>query len=247
MPTPEVYRERYARIAHLPDREKGADLLVLLGELRKYFQKFSQDGNVPQSLSACLEKLIRARHRAAEFAERLQCMERKLEFLRMCFLRDDLTGLWNRRGLRLYFNEVVFPNIFTKDYMVFFFDLNGFKKINDHYGHLTGDRCLQAFAKRLVEALPLTSFIARVYGDEFVAVVPDLTVGETRGRLIAWFGKHPSFEIRVPGEENTIVVSFAIGATNVIGSDSMESVLERADQAMYRAKHDDMGWHLIRV
>ncbi len=91
--------------------------------------------------------------------------EKNLEHLSF---HDDLTNLYNRR----YYNQILEIYADKKGSGVFLADINGLKLVNDVFGHHEGDKLLREFAQLLREHLPKDSLIARIGGDEFVAVIP---------------------------------------------------------------------------
>ncbi|MGK5681407.1 putative bifunctional diguanylate cyclase/phosphodiesterase [Actinoplanes sp. URMC 104] len=161
--------------------------------------------------------------RLGGFVRRTQQQSAQLEDLA---LRDDLTGLANRRR----FERRLAAAAATGSPQVCLLDLNGFKQVNDRHGHAVGDRLLIAVADRLGAELPGEGLLARMGGDEFAVLLDDAT--PARGdavvaRLAAALGR--PFE--VAGHE--LLVGAAIGIAG--GADPVE-VLRRADVAMYAAK-----------
>ncbi len=166
------------------------------------------------------------------YIKRIEQLEQELSFLKESFLRDQLTGLWNERGLEKFFNEVVIPNIFEEDYLLCYFDLDKFKQINDHYGHKVGDRALITFARFLKANFKPKDFPCRLHGDEFCLIV----VGVTIDKFMPFAKRlyEHGFKVKLP--DGTKTLKFSIGLTNIIASDNLEKVLERADFSMYWCK-----------
>ncbi|WP_206956807.1 GGDEF domain-containing protein [Trinickia acidisoli] len=109
--------------------------------------------------------------------------ERELEMLLLA-ATDDLTGLSNRRGFEaLGLHLLQLCKRGGSRASVLFFDLNGFKQINDEYGHAEGDRAIVGFANVLRASLRETDVLARLGGDEFVALVVGAEAG-TEARII---------------------------------------------------------------
>ncbi|MDN5400654.1 MAG: GGDEF domain-containing protein, partial [Pseudomonas sp.] len=113
-------------------------------------------------------------------------------------------------------------------------DLDHFKRINDGYGHLAGDKVLKIIANVLSKRLRPTDFIARFGGEEFVLLMPDsaladaLAVGEVLREAIAACPFH------FKGEPVTITVS--MGVAQFQPGERSDLALKRADEALYRAK-----------
>lgn len=149
---------------------------------------------------------------------------------------DSLTGLPNRSFLESHFKKELARSQETGTILgVAVIDLDGFKPVNDTYGHAVGDALLVQIGQRLGTALRISDVIARTGGDEFVGVFPDVNNRDSLSflgeRLLGVFA-HP-FEIR----EHTITMSGSIGLAIAPddGADQ-DSLLRAADAAMYRAK-----------
>lgn len=141
---------------------------------------------------------------------------------------DTLTGLLNRHGLRNSLKEGGGEG-------VLFVDLDGFKPVNDDYGHDIGDALLQIVARRLRSAVPDDVRLARIGGDEFVAVVYDID-WESLGQLRLDVLRVIEEPIAVATLQLTIGAS--VGRAQGVANESFDKVLRRADQDMYVEKRD---------
>ena len=140
---------------------------------------------------------------------------------------DDLTGLPNRRR---FISEVA-------DYQngsILLMDLDGFKPVNDSYGHQTGDEILKQVANRFLKAIPNDSLLARLGGDEFAV----LTRGsyEEAMELALALRATLSYPFNIGGE--MIQVDVSIGC---VSNDGKSDLMSRADTAMYKAKQAQVG------
>ena len=145
----------------------------------------------------------------------------------MLFRSDDLTGLPNRRR---FISEVA-------DYQngsILLMDLDGFKPVNDSYGHETGDEILKQVANRFLKAIPDDSLLARLGGDEFAV----LTRGsyEEAMELALALRATLSYPFNIGGE--MIQVDVSIGC---VSNDGKSDLMSRADTAMYKAKQAQVG------
>ncbi|WP_338113349.1 diguanylate cyclase domain-containing protein [Paenibacillus allorhizoplanae] len=145
--------------------------------------------------------------------------------------RDSLTGLYNRQFLYKYFEESS-----TTGGALLFLDLDGFKKINDLYGHETGDLVLREVALRLENFVQLhQGFAVRLGGDEFVINLVDLTsrveisklADLLLSRLSTWDTQLEAFNLSV----SIGIVLYPAGENNLL-----KVLLKNADNALYRAK-----------
>jgi diguanylate cyclase (GGDEF)-like protein len=150
-------------------------------------------------------------------------------------LHDSLTGMPNR----LLFEDRLAHALATSrreqvNVGVLFVDLDGFKGVNDTYGHACGDELLKQVARRLVGVVRATDTVARLGGDEFVIVlasVDDLPAAAIVGEKVLETLRLP-FDI----DGQVLSVSASVGVTIASERDDPESLLTNADSAMYRAK-----------
>jgi diguanylate cyclase (GGDEF)-like protein len=139
--------------------------------------------------------------------------------------RDPLTGLANRRMLSSLLTRVA-----HRDGWLLFFDLDGFKRINDNDGHVIGDACLRRFGVALRETFDPDDAIVRYAGDEFVVATRQHPEQELQQRLAGLREQLGNPEGDTPG------VRFSVGyAPLPVGGDAQRSLRE-ADAAMYRDK-----------
>lgn len=118
---------------------------------------------------------------------------------------------------------------------VAYLDLDGFKEVNDRHGHTIGDDLLVALARRMKSALREADTLARIGGDEFVAVLVDLEQLQDSLPMLVRLLQSASAPVRLPGA--TLQVSASIGVTLYPEDASdAEQLLRHADQAMYQAK-----------
>ena len=170
--------------------------------------------------------------RLAGFVGQVQEQADRLERLAM---RDDLTGLANRRLFEQRLAEVVAE----VPAQVVLLDLNDFKLVNDLHGHHVGDRLLAAVGERLTAALRTDDLVARMGGDEFAVLAPAASAadGDAIVRRLVEALHEP---VVVNGHE--LLVTATIGIADAVGADAVE-VLRRADVAMYAAKEGGSRQH----
>jgi diguanylate cyclase (GGDEF)-like protein len=150
--------------------------------------------------------------------------------------QDPLTCLKNRRAfdMELAREQARFVRYGIKSTLVIF-DLNGFKAINDTWGHDIGDRLLSLFATGLQQMLRETDHAYRFGGDEFSAILPATNLYGAKimaNRLVDWLNNHP---LELPsGEKVRIRTSYGMAETDSREQD--QDWFRRADQALYQAK-----------
>lgn len=152
-------------------------------------------------------------------------------------LTDPLTGLQNARSLQLQFEkEVARTNRSGLPFQVLMLDLDGFKAVNDTYGHKFGDDLLRAVANVIKQQLRDYDFLARYGGDEFIALVPDTNTQDV-AELCARIEKAVSdlkLEAR-DGEFASVGVSVGSAAYPTHG-DTLDRIIVAADKVMYFRK-----------
>jgi diguanylate cyclase (GGDEF)-like protein len=153
-------------------------------------------------------------------------------------VRDELTGLLNRRGFReLAEQELKVARRSGRSDAVLFLDLDGFKQVNDTHGHAEGDAALRAVAGVLRAAVREGDIVARLGGDEFAIYAPDLSRrGEGRllaGRLVAALASH-SVASQAAGRPYRLGAS--VGVAEPEPGEELDAVLARADAALYAQK-----------
>lgn len=150
--------------------------------------------------------------------------------------RDDLTGLFNRQTLNEELHRSLVQAVRSQRPMaILMMDLDHFKQVNDHHGHLAGDACLQHAAQRLQQRLRAGDLLARFGGEEFVAVLSDTDLTGARdlaAQLRDDLARHPCI---YQGQAIDLTISIGVCAGIPDSADS-EQLLQRADQALYRAK-----------
>jgi diguanylate cyclase len=155
-------------------------------------------------------------------------------------LTDPLTGLHNRRGFERTVTEMYAEGSEAlTSAALLMADIDHFKKVNDSYGHLVGDQVIRAAAQVFKSAVKGRDVVARFGGEEFVVLLPAtpakgaLALAE---QIRTAFGK---LRIRRQGSDELIAqVSISIGVATPLPGESAEQAIDRADQALYRAKNE---------
>lgn len=221
----------------------SALLLVLLAwagmRLRRSYRII---GEVNQRLKAANETL---EQRVAERTAELQAQSKQLELLAQ---HDSLTGLVNVRQLtRLLDHALVRASRRGTVVVVMFIDLDGFKAVNDTYGHGTGDVVLQEVARRVQARLRAEDALARLGGDEFVILLEE--VNSPEGALRVAQAALDAIRSVTRANGHPVRISASIGIASVRGRDGVErgaeALLAQADQAMYQAKQAGKGVFVI--
>ena len=158
----------------------------------------------------------------------------KVDHMESIALSDPLTGVLNRRGFERDGSMRLSESADDATGALLFIDLNDFKKINDTYGHEVGDEMLTIAATRLRKSLRSCDIIGRPGGDEFVALVPDVT-----GEIAEQLAKRLTATLEKPyliGKDELNCASSIGLALYPDNASTLTGLLREADQAMYRAK-----------
>jgi len=157
------------------------------------------------------------------------------EALKEQALKDSLTGLWNRRAIfAMLEREIHRAQRDRFPITLVMIDLDHFKKINDTYGHLTGDEALREAAGRLFEVMRPYDFAGRYGGEEFLVVLPSCP--SHNGVQRAEDFRRAIAERPVPTATGPLVLTCSLGAAAYEDGMLPEDLIHRADEALYRAK-----------
>ena len=167
--------------------------------------------------------------------EQVRQLESRVEELDRLAHMDTLVPLANRRGLVRHLDMMIARHErHGTPAALLFVDLDGLKALNDAFGHSVGDAALCHLAELMVESVRQTDMVARIGGDEFAILLEhadESSAYETAARLADSVA-----DCEFCHDGNCLPLSVAIGLTPIQSGDSPETVLARADQAMYLVK-----------
>ncbi|MDI5936890.1 MULTISPECIES: GGDEF domain-containing protein [unclassified Micromonospora] len=159
---------------------------------------------------------------------------------------DPLTGLLNRTGLRTIHTTVATASPLQR-LVVMLIDLDRFKEVNDTHGHDAGDDLLVEIADRLAQVVhTYGGTVARLAGDEFTAIVPlrHHPVRDIADRIVSAITA--PVNVQAEGGLATVTVTASVGIATVASTDPLQDIaLHRADIAMYHAKRQGPGRHVV--
>ena len=173
---------------------------------------------------------------ASTIARDISARLRYQDQLRFLAEHDPLTGAWNRRRFEREINEQLSrARRYGEQATVLSIDVDGFKQINDTYGHRAGDKALKAIVTALNRRLRATDIVARVGGDEFAILLP--YANPEQGRAMAADLRRVIDECSVDVGGTQVRLSASIGVVHIdADTPGEEAVLTEADRAMYRDK-----------
>ena len=211
-------------------------LFLLLSALSYFIYKNVLAARKEKEFSLELERKVKTRTQELEIQKiKAENAAKKLETMAS---KDFLTDLYNRRFFAdLANNTISLAKRQTKDFSSLMIDIDKFKDVNDTYGHSTGDEVLKALAFMLVKNTRESDIVARFGGEEFVILLPDTDIAGAK--IIA-----QKIRQRVEGQplqinDNSINYTISIGVSqfNKNIDTVIDTVLDRADKALYKAKN----------
>src|SRR4029079_8581713 len=225
---------------YFPDDDLRLKLFERENELIEGILRCRDGVDVPVELIQRVVDVGGKRHRAIavrDLRARKEA-ERNIHFLAH---HDPLTGLPNRASFHKKLDHEVAAALNSgRRLAVLFIDLDRFKEVNDLFGHAAGDRTLQAAATRIAGTLDDNQVLARLSGDEFAIILPDLSNPETAGRIAETILE--VLQAPVGTSEAYHPIGGSIGIA-VLPDDAHDrsTLLAHADTALYRAKNEGRG------
>ena len=185
------------------------------------------------------KKEERDKQQMGALAKQISSLNIELKKVKTKAMTDGLTKAYNREAFDSYIRKLVDRNTIKRSpFSLLMLDIDDFKNINDAYGHQIGDRVLVALVKKCTELIRDEDFLARYGGEEFVIVLPGASLrnalkkAQRLRKAIA--GTRYTTGKERGGEGLSITVS--IGASSFRKNDSVSTVIDRSDQALYQAK-----------
>jgi diguanylate cyclase (GGDEF)-like protein len=210
-------------------------VIMLRGHAEAYAYPFHIDLVQWCVLALTLPGMILVGKQIQNLRQLLRATRYQLEHYEEKSVRDDLTGLYNRRQLQAELEQAKLQaDTMSVPFTICLIDIDHFKEINDNNGHLAGDTILKEFAKVARDSIRDTDVLGRYGGDEFLQILPDTdmkgaVMHAERLRVYAHF---LNFE-KVHAEKH---ISLSIGVAQYRSGDKILDLISRADAALYQAK-----------
>lgn len=212
------------------------DIFVTEGQVSSAEQTIELDEVLLLGVALTVGLLIFAGRRYIEQKKEMLRRQEAERHVRELAFQDPLTGLANRRqfedALRI---AAASPPASGSSHAVLMLDLNGFKKINDSFGHGIGDETLVVVSQRLLGAVRSQDLVARLGGDEFVVLAPHVSSPESAAAIALRIIEALATPIVINAVEHTIGTGIGISLLPN-DSDKPAEALRKADVALYRAK-----------
>lgn len=164
------------------------------------------------------------------FAERIESLEQELVETTLEANHDALTGVANRRGFEHAFRQQF--QAVPRQFVLAIFDLDNFKRVNDTQGHGAGDEVLAGVAKALKGSVRDHDTVARLGGDEF-GLIASTTIAQAESRLRSILASLAQLSV---GPDGGWCITVSCGLVEYCAGDTMQSMMRRADEALYEAK-----------
>ncbi len=172
-------------------------------------------------------------------SKKVDSLSDELEKAKIASMTDGLTGVYNRKAFDSYLIELIEKNAGKRSpFSLFILDIDDFKNINDTYGHQVGDRIILTLILKCREFVRDKDYVARYGGDEFVVILPGASLrnavkraGQIRKAIAA-----SKYSIDDSNKDVEISFTTSIGVSTFRKGDTVSTIMERADNALYAAK-----------
>ena len=213
--------------------ELGHSITEHLGIIIQAMHDFSSEEH--QREDELKQQLGDMQLRLDEMEKLAQSAQHAIEEQRKKAMHDSLTGLPNRESYQQRLDQEVqrFQRYGGK-LSLMVCDVDLFKRINDTYGHLAGDKVLKIIAKSLQKNLRSSDFIARFGGEEFVALMPETSTDEAL--IVAEKLRKKIEESPFNFKKEPVQITVSFGISEIVAGESIDDVFNRADKALYKAK-----------
>jgi diguanylate cyclase len=217
-----------------------------LGHTMDRFEALARLDDVRQLKAELVREVATLREIAAErqkvfegtlqnFNHRVQLLERQLTMTREEATLDPLTRITNRGGFDRACRQWLTTE--TAQFVLAMVDVDNFKRINDVHGHGLGDRALTVVAQTLKNSVRQDrDVVARIGGDEFAMLISDLTLAQAESRLGMLASSLAAANLETSSGA-ALTLTLSCGLAEHAAGDTVESLMERADRALYEAKH----------
>ena len=226
-----------SRVARTSANTDSDQLRILLEKSRMTLVAITQAlADREQRLSVAHKKLAALTQANTQLRRELKGIEKKAALANHLAFHDPLTGLPNRRLLLDRLNQAIAQaSRQKKSVALVFFDVNGFKAINDKLGHSHGDRLLRIVVQRLCACLRAADTACRYGGDEFIVLLPEIDGEQSAAVVQQKIRQQLASPYRVNGQRIRVTVSIG-SAVYPVDAKDRHDLIRLADAAMYSAK-----------
>jgi len=217
---------------YMENIRKSPDLATLAGVVHELID---ETRSVYVEFDASRNDFAAAGERARQLQDEVERLAGELVNASALVMTDHLTRLLNRRGLERSFDDLSRAcRDAAAPLSLALIDVDDFKRLNDAFGHQKGDEALRHLARVLSGSLRPADVVARYGGEEFVVLLPSVPFDHALD-VIRRAQRALTNDVYLNGDER-IFVTFSAGVAQSDGSEPLDAIVERADEAMYRAK-----------
>ena len=208
-----------------------------MGELNTVLETILEDTRaVNLNVQRSREALEEGQKKAIEAEEKIKSLTAELDHISEVAHEDYLTGTLNRRGMdEALEREFSRADRYNTTLSIAMMDIDHFKKLNDTLGHAKGDEALTHFVKVIKDVKRTTDVVARYGGEEFIIILP-ATKQEDAINVITRVQRELTKNFFMSNEER-VLITFSAGVAERVPGEKAESIVPRADAALYEAKH----------
>ena len=211
--------------------------ITRLDDIKKIKQALKQKlENIQQTVR---DKQNRDSKKLKILSKKVNTLSHELKRAKADSVTDGLTGIYNRKAFDSYLQELISKNARAHtSFAVLMVDIDNFKDVNDSYGHQTGDRVLLALADKCSINIRNEDFIARYGGDEFIVVLQNASRRDARqkAKKLCKAISDTRYSLDDIKAGHSLSVTVSIGISIYREGDSLKTITDRADQALYAAK-----------
>lgn len=233
--------------------QEGGKSLLTIDEYYQHAEQYAREIRKTQDVSEIIrildavlsetrdlhqsDGMSNARQEISDAEQKIESLKHELALIRELVHTDQMTGLFNRRGLDEHFiREAARADRSKNPLCVILFDMDNFKEINETYGYPFGDNVLISLARMVKSALRPTDVIARYGGEEFVILLPDTEIDEAV-RVIQRLQRTLTNKPILTADNQPVSITFSGGVTLRQTDEHQHTVIKRADEALLRAKN----------
>jgi diguanylate cyclase len=219
--------------------QKGEKIeqITRLDDLRKI--KSALEKEVESLRETVQAKQTEEKVRIESLSSQVEVLRVELQTAKEESLQDGLTGIYNRRAFDRHIQNLVDQNrLRGSGFAVLILDIDDFKRINDTYGHPVGDRVILALANACRQMIRSDDFLARYGGEEFVILLPGASRRNAakKARQLCKAVSQTRYTLDDDNDQLTLSITISIGVAEFGPRDDAETIMTRADKALYQAK-----------
>ncbi|MGE5255699.1 MAG: diguanylate cyclase [Hyphomicrobiales bacterium] len=219
------------------EQSQRLEEITLLDDIKRIKQALLQE--VEQLREAVREKEARDGAKIEKLSHQVAVLNDELQSARSESDRDGLTGILNRRAFDRHLTDLIARNtVKSQIFALLMIDIDDFKRINDTYGHLTGDSVLVAVVNKCRQSVRGEDVLARYGGEEFAIILTGASLRNAvkKGRQICEAIATTRYLLEGLPSQETLSLTVSIGVSLCRSGDTGASLVDRADKALYQAK-----------